>query len=484
MIFFKNVRAVSWSAFRWLVGFYLVSLLVLGSWLRFYVQRKMDRSADWVPEFLNQMDQTLVIAFWILLLTFVLFSIGFIRNFFSPLDILIGKAKSIQKGRYSSKKGAVIKESRGEWYQLDLNLNKISKDLKRRKADVEKERGELEAVITAATDAVLAVDKDMNIRYYNAPMALFFDQKDEGIWGRKLREVIRNQNIIEAFQVVLTEMKSHRVQIVQDLNVDSTTHYYQLSLSPFFDEKKTKIRGAVAIFHDITEHKKTEKIRMDFVANASHELKTPLTSIQGYINYIKENSKDKTQLQEAFEVVDNNVHRLNRLISDLLELSKIESSELGALQEIDVTEFTENALASLKTSLQQKNHVLEFTTDIEFIQSNKDLLEHVFMNVVENSIKYCPPSSKIRIHWGESENQGGRPVKFLAVKDNGPGIESFHQGRLFERFYRVRDEHNQNIKGTGLGLSIVRNSMSKLGGTVDVKSAPGLGTEFICYFPQ
>lgn len=479
MIFFKNVRAVSWSAFRWLVGFYFISLLAVGSIIRFHVHKEIDADSPWVPGFLNQLDQSLVAIFWILLLVFVLFSIAFIRNFFSPLDILIGKAKSIKKGRYSSKQGAVIEESRGEWYQLDLNLNKISKDLKRRKADLEKERGELEAVITAANDAVLAIDKDMNIRYYNSPMAVFFDQKDEGIWGRKLKEVIRNQNIIEAFQLVLDEKKSHRVQIVQNLNIDSSSHYYQLSLSPFFDEKKTKIRGAVAIFHDITEHKKTEKIRMDFVANASHELKTPLTSIQGYMNYIRENSQDKTQLKEAFEIVENNVNRLNHLISDLLELSKIESSELGALQEVEIPQLTEDLISQLKDQIVFKGHDLVYSCDLPVLHSSKELLEHIFINIVENAIKYCPPSSKIRIQWGVSGKMG-----FLSVKDNGPGIESFHQGRLFERFYRVRDEANQNIKGTGLGLSIVRNSMSKLGGTVDVKSAPGLGTEFICYFPQ
>ncbi|MCB0379233.1 MAG: hypothetical protein KDD33_12140, partial [Bdellovibrionales bacterium] len=106
-------------------------------------------------------------------------------------------------------------------------------------------------------------------------------------------------------------------------------------------------------------------------------------------------------------------------------------------------------------------------------------LEQILINLIENGIKYCPPKSEIRVQW--SETPGG--VR-LSVKDNGPGIESYHQGRLFERFYRVRDESTLEARGTGLGLSIVRNAMAKMGGYVDVKSVPGLGTEFICEFPN
>lgn len=479
MIFSKNVESISWRAFRWLIGFYLICLLTLGSFFRIFVHKKVQFDEVWVQTFIGQLDQTLVYAFWILLVVALLFTFLFIRIFFSPLDVLIGKAKSIKRGQYNLKNSDVIKESVGEWYMLDLTLNKISKDLKRQKAEVEKERGELEAVITAANDAILAVDRDMNIRYYNAPMALFFDQKEEGNWGRHLREVIRNQNIIEAFQKAMKEKKSQRVLATQELSGDSSIHYYEISISPFFDEKKQKPRGAVAIFHDITEHKKVEKVRMDFVANASHELKTPLTSIQGYLNFIEQNSKDKQDLSEAFSVVNSNVKRLNRLITDLLELSKIESAENLNQQEIVTEEITGNVLHELKSSINEKGHKISQVFDATLLSTNPDLLEHVLINLIENAIKYCPESSEIKIHWGKSGQN-----TFLSVKDNGPGIESYHQGRLFERFYRVRDEQTQNTRGTGLGLSIVRNSMQKLGGTVDVKSAPGLGSEFICYFPN
>lgn len=478
MIFLKNVRSISWSALRWHLAFYLVALLSLFVVLRFFVHEHL-LSADFSnQEFLVNFDSTLVSLFWISALICLSFSFIFVRIFFSPLDILIGKAKSIKKGQYKHKKKREIKESRGEWYLLDLNLNKISKDLKKKKDTIEKERSELEAIITAANDPVLAVDAQLNIRYYNAPMALFFDQKEEGQWGKPVQEVIRNPKIVTAFQRAVSEQKSQTLQTQQELTKDSTLHYYNISISPFVDAGKTESSGAVALFHDITELKKIEKVRVDFVANASHEFKTPLTSIQGYFDFIRQSSQEP-QLQEAFQVVDKNLQRLNRLVTDLLQLTKIEAAEPVASEWVSVTVLTQQVLDELRGAIEDKKHKISTKIDVQDVIAHRDLMEHVLVNLIENAIKYCPPQSEIRIHWGETES-----AHFLSVKDNGPGIESYHQSRIFERFYRVRDEKNQSVKGTGLGLSIVRHAMQKMSGVVDVKSAPGMGSEFICYFPK
>ena len=479
MISFNNTKNVSLYAMKWLVGFILGLLLLIGSSFRIYLNKNLQRNELWVQDFLSELDQILVYSFWGLLFIGVLFSIVFVRLFFGPLGALIEKASAIRKGDLNIKKSTVIKESRGEWYQLDLSLNKIWKDLKRKKADVEKERSELDAILTAANDAILAVDKDMNIRYYNAPMAMLFEQKEEGNWGKKITEVIRSQSIIEGFQKCIKEKKSQWVHAQHEMTYDGTIRYYKVSISPFFDEKKSKTRGAVAFFHDITDHKKVEKVRMDFVANASHELKTPLTSVQGYLGLIKSLSGENEQIAESFSVVENNLDRLNSIIQDLLELSKIESAESIIMESLNTMELTESVIHDLQGQIKDKKQDLHFHFDSKTVYGNREMIEHVIMNLVENAVKYSPSESQIKIKWGQSGE-----MNFLSVKDNGPGIESFHQGRLFERFYRVRDEQNQMAKGTGLGLSIVRNCMQKMDGTVDVKSAPGLGSEFICYFPE
>lgn len=479
MIFFNKADKISRSAIKWLVGYFVVNLLLIGALFRIYLNSHLAAHGDWAKNFLTELDQVLVLSFWLLVFAAILFSFLFARLFFSPLGSLIEKSKAILRSDLSIKKSDIIKESRGEWYQLDLSLNKIWKELKRKKADVVRERGELEAVITAASDAILAVDSDMNIRYYNAPMAVLFDQKEEGSWGKKLTEVVRNQKIIEAFQKSLKEQKSQWVEAQQEMSIDSTIHYFKVSVSPFFDEKKSKSRGAVAIFHDITDHKRVEKVRMDFVANASHELKTPLTSIQGYLGMIKSQCQNSSRdMTEAFEVVENNMDRLNSIIQDLLQLSKIESAETVIFESLDTLEVTETLINDLQGRIKEKKQDFIFNYSHKHVYANREMLEHVLMNLIENAIKYSPPHSQIKVGWRLVDN-----FVALSVKDNGPGIESYHQGRLFERFYRVRDDINHNVRGTGLGLSIVRNCMHKMGGTVDLKSAPGLGSEFICYFP-
>ncbi len=480
MTIFKSAAIVSRKAYTWFVGFFLFLFLLVGSFFRYFLKTKLDASQPEIARFFSELDKVLVYSFWVLLAMAMIFGLVYVRLFFSPLGALIAKARAIKKGSLNIKKSEVIKESRGEWYQLDLSLNKIWKDLKTKKADVEKERNELEALLTAANDAILAVDRDMNIRYYNAPMALFFDQKEEGNWGKKLNEILRSQKIIEGFNECIRTQKSQWVGAQHDMSVDSATHYFQVSISPFLDEKKNRTRGAVAIFHDITDHKKLEKVRMDFVANASHELKTPLTSIQGYLGFIKDSmAKNNSTLEESFKVVENNLFRLNNIIQDLLELSKIESAESVHIENLDTLEITEAVLHDLSGHIREHESDIHMSYEIKKIKANYDLLEHVLVNLVENAIKYTQKGSQIKIRWGEGEN-----YSFLSVKDNGPGIESYHQGRLFERFYRVRDEQNQQAKGTGLGLSIVRNCMVKMEGHVDLKSAPGLGSEFICYFPK
>lgn len=479
MIFSSGAPSVSRKAFRWLFCFYLLSVLALGSVLRVSLHREFSSENVAFIRFLESLDRTLVYSFWGFVAIGVLFSLVFVRNFFAPLGMLIRKAKRVDRGEGDQDQTLIIKESRGEWYQLDLALAKISKSLYRKNVEVQKERGELEAVISAANDAILAVDRDMNTRYYNAPMAVFFDPTEGGIWGRPLKEVIRNQNIIEAVEKALGTQSSQRIQTSQEISVDSSIHYFQVSISPFFDKEKGRTRGAVAIFHDITEHKKVDKVRMDFVANASHELKTPLTSIQGYLDVIRSGSNENPQTTEAFRVVDDNLSRLNRLISDLLKLSRVEAIEKASVEALDLHVLVDDVLAQLGERIREKNHVVSVVDSHLQVLANREMLDHVVTNIIENAVKYCPSQSEIKVSWGERDD-----VLFLSVRDNGPGIESYHQGRLFERFYRVRDETTQHAKGTGLGLSIVKNTMQAMGGSVDVKSAPGLGTEFVCYFPK
>jgi two-component system, OmpR family, phosphate regulon sensor histidine kinase PhoR len=260
--------------------------------------------------------------------------------------------------------------------------------------------------------------------------------------------------------------------------------FYDVAISPLNIEKAVSISeavyGAVGSFHEITELKNVEKLRDDFVANASHELKTPLTSIVGYTNAMESTiaAGDLKKAGELLSVVKRNVTRLDKLIKDLLDLSQVEATVIENKDPINISEICEGVVQDLKNLYSQKNQLVEYQTGVEIIYGNKVMIEQIIFNLTHNAIKYCPPLAKINIHWSNA----GKEI-ILRVSDNGPGIGKEHLGRLFERFYRVDKSRSSDVAGTGLGLAIVKHAVQKHGGTISASSFLGEGTTFECRFP-
>ena len=219
-----------------------------------------------------------------------------------------------------------------------------------------------------------------------------------------------------------------------------------------------------------------------FSKRLSHELKTPLTSIKGFMGALERDlvHNEVQMAKDKLQVINKNVSRLNVLVKDLLELSRIDASEDASKEDIEVEPFTEDTIRELKPLWQGRGHaiVTEYKTPV--VKANRVMLGQVMSNLLENAVKYCDSDGQIRISW--ETNDGGT---FLKVIDNGPGVSEEHLSRLFERFYRVqKGKTKSGVVDTGLGLSIVRNCMIKHQGRVDVESLPGQGTTFTCYFPK
>ena len=476
-------KRIGKSAFFWLIWFYTLSILTIGSSVRIFIHRHLDGVVAVPAEFLADLDRLLLATFWCLLLVGFAFFLFFVFRFFYPLGLLVEKSRDIRAGNFRKKASAPIAERLGEWYELDLALLKFNKDLRRRKADVDRERSEIEALMAAANDSILAVDGDMNLRYFNEPMLTLLDQKEEDLLGRPIKSVIRQKSILDAMEYALQVNGPRRVETSYQMVSDASRRYFDISISPLPADRKGRGQGAVAIFHDITERNKNEKVRMDFVANASHELKTPLTALGGYLDILemdKESPSMGPHKEASFLGIRKNLGRLNSLVSDLLKLTKIEGSVSIDTDKIYTEDITETIVTELRPLWEGAGHKVSVRYEAETFLGHREYAEQVLINLISNAVTYCVKPSEIQVSWVE----GNRGV-LLSVKDNGPGIESFHLGRIFERFYRVRDSQEaQNSGGTGLGLSIVRHAMLKQGGQVDVKSAPGLGTEFLCFFPN
>ena len=256
--------------------------------------------------------------------------------------------------------------------------------------------------------------------------------------------------------------------------------FYSVSVAPTKKDEGL-VDGAVGVFHDITELKAAEQIRIDFVANASHELRTPLTSLKGFIETMADDIRVKRyeNLGECVEVVSRSVQRMNELVSDLLDLSRIESGAEIHREKIQTAKITESVMKSLQARASAKSQAIQPAYKAEHLLGDAKWVEQVMVNLIENAIKYVREKGKIEVIW---ERAGEATV--LRVKDNGPGIAYEHQGRLFERFYRVDAGRSRDQGGTGLGLAIVKHIMLRHGGTVQLQSRPGEGAEFICTFPD
>jgi two-component system phosphate regulon sensor histidine kinase PhoR len=404
--------------------------------------------------------------------------------FLSPLGRLLAKAKNIKRGTYEKEWDHEYEpiQDFGEWYELELTLNKIHREIKKHKDDKSRRELEIETLAGAVSDGVIAIDGLKRVQYFNGQMAIIlgkvFDPLSPPAY---LDEVFRAPKLTLAVDEVMTERTSRHIQIQMRPHKSLENHVFDVTVNPVVNEKKNKFYGVIAVFHDITEAKKVEELRIDFVANASHELKTPLTSIKGYVDSLKMDyeTQNFSAAKDKLVIVERNVNKLNDLVADLLTLSRLDASAETAKEELSTVELTDEVVQSLMPALKEKKQTISPAISEGSVLANRLLALQVLTNLVENAIKYCPEGSQIKIIWEKEE-----AFVVLKVIDNGPGVSEEHAPRLFERFYRVHNgKARSGVAGTGLGLSIAKNSMLKMGGRIEVQSLPGRGSEFLCYFP-
>jgi two-component system phosphate regulon sensor histidine kinase PhoR len=240
--------------------------------------------------------------------------------------------------------------------------------------------------------------------------------------------------------------------------------------------------GVVLVFHDITDLRRLENLRREFVSNVSHELKTPLTAIQAYTETLLSGALEEPQHSRQFvERIEEHADRLHALILDLLRLARLESAtDIFDVQAIPLREAVEFCLDEHRPVAQAKNISIEVDAQAEGLRVNADDegLHTILSNLVDNAIKYTPAGGRVVVRW---RAEGATAV--VQVEDTGTGIPEEHQARIFERFYRVDKARSRELGGTGLGLSIVKHLTNVFGGTVEVRSQPGRGSVFTVRLP-
>ena len=357
-----------------------------------------------------------------------------------------------------------------------VDLNSELSLLKEHINNLENENNRIHAILNSMVEGVVAVDKDTRVLSLNPTAEHIFNIPQQNAVGSIFLEAFPNNDIAEVISQVLKkgEFVSKELTLIWPVQ-----KCFQVNASPIFESGV--VSGCLLVIHDITEIRRLETMRRDFVANVSHELKTPLTSIKGFVETLLEGALDDKENSVNFlKIINNHANRLNTLINDLLDLSHIESKEIMLKKEkFILAELVDEVMLGFKSQAKKKQVELrpEIPEGIE-IFADKSKIEQVFTNLINNAIKYNKDKGFVRVYCEQSTNE----IKIL-VEDSGSGIPIRDIPRIFERFYRVDKARSRELGGTGLGLSIVKHIVELHSGSVGVESTEGLGSKFFFTIP-
>jgi two-component system, OmpR family, phosphate regulon sensor histidine kinase PhoR len=360
--------------------------------------------------------------------------------------------------------------SADELGELAAVMNDMSQRIEGQMERISSEKGRLDAILEGMGEGVMVTDADAVVTLVNPAFCALFGT-NAGVQGRQLLEISRHPDLYAACRSVLSERREQHQEITLAPGTSTRIHWVPLV-------QDGALRGAVAVFHDISALKRVEQIRRDFVANVSHELRTPVTVIKGYAETLRSGAlaDDPKRTAHFLEIIDNHAQRLSRLIADLLALSELESG--GSVMKPEKV-CLEDAVQQTLQLLEQKSEQLGVTVQIlgtsgmPQVRADRARLDQVLMNLLDNALKYSTSGGTVTV---SAVEEGG--LVRIFVRDDGIGIPKKDLPRLFERFYRVDEARSRERGGTGLGLSIVKHIVQAHGGSVQVQSSPGAGSEF------
>lgn len=412
-----------------------------------------------------------------------------VAAFAALVSYLVSSSVSRQMGRL--KDGAVRFASGDLGHKLPVprtaefaavaeSLNAMAEQLDGEISTLTRERNEREAVLASMVEGVIAVDADERVITVNEAAAGVLGIDREAAVGHSIQETVRNTD----FQRVIAETLLAEAPVERELSlhVAGAQRTVQASGTRLHDPEDGRSVGAVVVLNDVTRLKRLEAVRSDFVANVSHELKTPVTSIKGFAETLLEGAADDPATRERFlRIIASQSERLMAIVSDLLALSRLEADEAAQtpLETGDLCEVVDGAVEICAIAAHAKGITLAVGCgDVAPALINAPLLEQAVVNLIDNAIKYSPEGSTVTVELAETDDEVA-----ILVRDQGPGIAREHIPRLFERFYRVDSARSRDLGGTGLGLAIVKHVAQVHGGHVSVASEVGRGSTFRLSLP-
>lgn len=379
----------------------------------------------------------------------------------------------------------VLLDSRlGVFRETAGHVRRISELLQQFDQQVVNEGFNLRAILSSMVEGVLITDASQHIRLVNEPLHQMFDIRQSPV-DRTVMEVFRSHELQQAIEMSLRDGSPRQIEILRSAPGGAHRHFeaYASALNPQGGKNPL---GAVVVFHDVSTIKKLESVRREFVANVSHEFRTPLSIINGYIETLMDGALDDRPMAErSLAVMQKNGQRLALLIEDLLSLSRLEHrySQLE-LQEFNLRDALTRVRERIEPEIVENKAkvAVDWAKDAEFIEADPRRVEEVYSNLLENAVRYGNDGSGRGASVQVTGRRVGEHVE-ITFADDGPGIPLEDQPHIFERFYRVHKDRSRVAGGTGLGLSIVKHIVQAHGGNVSVESSPGKGAAFIVLLP-
>lgn len=428
-----------------------------------------------ISNFNDSIKYSIIRAIIVCIIIASLVAFLFTELIYKPIEEITEAAEHISNGDYSIK---MCKKGKSHIARLASAFNTMSSNLNDTIRNLTQRKTELEAILGSMAGGVIALNDNNQILFYNKSFIDIMDLEDkkENMKGNSIYSVVKNVIIYNTMDKVRDKNKKVKLEGAGSKKNQTIS----ITGTPLVAGSR-ELFGVLLIVEDITQIKKLENVRSDFVSNVTHELKTPLTSIKGFIETLRYGKVEDREVADKFlDIIDIEVERLSRLIEDILLLSEIESRDDRETVLCDINKVATDVLELLKHETSDNDKVkivYEAPSYIKPFPGNPDHIKELFINLIDNAIKYTEEGTIKVICKEEDENL------FILVKDSGVGIPKKDLSRIFERFYRVDKGRSRKLGGTGLGLSIVKHIVQLYDGNIEVKSSPGKGTEFKIILP-
>ncbi|MBI9075204.1 MAG: PAS domain-containing protein [Desulfatibacillum sp.] len=392
------------------------------------------------------------------------------RRITRPIEQLKKWSESIARGDFNYNPPEANSE---EIESLSASMNQMGKDLKGRIDFITRQRNQMEAILASMVEGVVALDSDQRVLSMNQAAGKMLRCDPQSATGKTIQEVVRNTSFHD---FVLAALQSESPVEEEFVMAGRQERYFKVRGMILRDAQAQRM-GALVVLNDMTQVAKLENMRKDFVANVSHEIKTPITAIKGFVETLLDGAlDDKENAIRFLEIISRHTDRLKAIVEDLLELSRIEQAggqELS-LEKASVKEALETAIQLCETKAVTSNITIEMDCAEDLTATfEPTMLEQAIANLLDNAIKYSEEHGCVRIRAKARDQE-----VVIMVEDDGSGIDQDHLPRLFERFYRVDKARSRSLGGTGLGLAIVKHIMAAHGGHVSVESQIGKGSVF------